>query len=363
VRRGPFRYNRSLEERRIEKARALIERVAPGPFEDPNYLAFLSYQAASIELAYELMPISEGQRERFSRFLLGTAHDPEINAFASRLKAGGYTVVVLNSGLVDFIYQAAKATVEVLDPTRATEGRSAVSATYDLAGIRAKLTADPGPADRLYRTLEAYFFKGYPRAAAFEPIVEEHYPFLSVIVGMAERWVIGHEYGHGLAPSFAQAPAGVSAERAEEYFADDNATIATVFSGGSLDAVPPEFPLGGAIFALACLGILEAALDTVSHGGTSRRDAKSQSHPAPRDRAARAVNCFRQFFDVAYRPGGRFDLFFVPKPEVPETHNFSKEQVERAYAYANILRAVWQPARERLLHDFRQERPLHAVWR
>src|SRR5688572_18820720 len=37
VRRGIFKYDRALEEQRIEIADQLIRTIDPGPFEDPNY--------------------------------------------------------------------------------------------------------------------------------------------------------------------------------------------------------------------------------------------------------------------------------------------------------------------------------------
>jgi hypothetical protein len=186
---------------------------------------------------------------------------------------------------------------------------------------------------------------------------------LSLIVGIAERWVIGHEYGHGLAPSFEQTPARVNADKAEEYFSDCNATIATVFSAGKLDAVPPEFPLGGAIFALSCLDILEKGFNTLWTGKETGADASSVTHPESRDRAVAVINCLRQFFDVEYHSNGLFELEFTLRAEVPKTHNFSNEHSKRAYAYANVLQTVWKPVKERLLEDFHRKRPLHQLWR
>jgi hypothetical protein len=228
--------------------------------------------------------------------------------------------------------------------------------------VQKGLVSDNSPAERLYRTLEAYFFNGYPRASAFEMIPDEHYPMLSLIVGMAERWVIGHEYGHGLAPSLDKAPASVDSDKAEEYFADNNATIVTVFSAGRLDAVPPEFSIGGAIFTLACLDLLRKALNIVFTGMEAATDTGEVTHPEARVRALEVLNCFRKFFDVDYHPNGLFDLSFILRQKAPETHNFSTEHSRRAYAYANVLQIVWEPVKERLLEDFIDKRPLHPIW-
>jgi hypothetical protein len=358
VRRGAFTFEPELEAERIARGEALIRRVDPGPHEDVNYFAMLAYQAASIEYASD--DIGPGA---FSRFLLGTAHAADVNAFSRRLGADDYTIVVLNTGLVDFVYQAAKVVVEAMHPTRtAGEERGLVRASTDLETIRTGLAADPAPINRLYRTLEAYFFNGYPRATAFETVPEEQNPQLSLVTGLAERWIIGHEYGHGVTPSTAGAPDEVNLHRAEEYFADTNAMIVTVLSAAKLDAVPPEFPLGGAIFALACLDLLRRGLYLLLTGDEHRAGGESDTHPAPRDRAATVINGFRQFFEVEYRADHLFDLRFAPKPEIPETHGFTRERSGDTYKYAEILQTVWSPVKERLLEDQRQQRPLHAMW-
>jgi hypothetical protein len=361
VRRGPFTYDPGLEGERIARGEALIRRVQPGPFEDANYFAMLAYQAASIEMAYGDVAAPDC-RDGFSRFLLGTAHSADVNAFAERSEGDGYTVVVLNSGLVDFVYQAARVMVAALDPVRTIDGRGMVHTLVGPDTIRSRIISDPAPGERLYRTLEAYFFKGYPRASAFESVPEEQHPTLALTVSMAERWIIGHEYGHGLAPELASASTEVNLRRAEEYFADFNATATTVLSACKLDAVPPEFPLGGAIFALACLDLLQRAFNTLLTGDEKVSDAGSVTHPAPRDRADAVVSCFRRLFDVEYHQDGLFDLWYRPRLEVPNTHGFTNERSGQAYQYAEILQAVWPPVRQRLIDDYLRKRPLHPMW-
>jgi hypothetical protein len=210
---------------------------------------------------------------------------------------------------------------------------------------------DPAPVDRLYRTMEAYFFHGYPRATAFETVPEEQNPPLSLIVGLAERWIIGHEYGHGVVPSMADAPDEVNVDRAEEYFADMTAMVGTVLSADKLDAVPPEFPLGGAIFALRCLDLLQRALYLLLTGDEHWAGGEPDTHPAPRDRATMVIGRFRQLFEVDYRADHLFHLRLAEKPEIPETHGFTREHSAYAYRFAEILRTVWSPVKDRLLED------------
>lgn len=363
VRRGAFQYDEALERERIARADALIRRVAPVQLEDPNYLAFLAYQAASIELAHEHLFKGVAGRDAFSKFLLGTAHAADIDAFAERVSSGGYTIVVVNSGLVDFVYQAAKAVIEALSPTRPDMNRGLVTSTFDLKAIEGRLRSDPMPAERLYRTLEAYFFHGYPRASAFEKIPDAYGPFLSQLVGMAERWIIGHEYGHGLTPALENVPPTVNPSRAAEHVSDMLSTVATTFSAAEFDAVPPEVPLGGAIFALACLDILQRAFSILRIGTEQGANVVSLTHPLARDRADAILNMFKQCFDVDYSPGGGVDLKFVLRKTAPALHGFTDEHRKRAYAFANVLQSIWPVVRERLLEDFRAKRELHSMWK
>ncbi len=211
-----------LEEKRIALAEDLIRRTDPGPFEDPIYLALLAYQAASIELA---LPDSIDGRKidaGWSRFLLGTAHSPEVQA-QSWTSSQGYTVVWLDSGLIEFCYQAAKAVIATLHPVTVSGTR--VSFEFTDQHIRDELDRNPEPVERLYRTLEAYFFgDGYPRAPGFsqEAVPAEQVIPLTILVDMMERWVLAHEYGHGFATGWgfknrANETEDVSPARAEEF--------------------------------------------------------------------------------------------------------------------------------------------------
>jgi hypothetical protein len=140
------------------------------------------------------------------------------------------------------------------------------------------------------------------------------------------------------------------------------ATIATVISADKLDVAAPEFPLGGAIFALACLDILQRAFNTLRTGDDADSDAADMTHPKARDRAEEVINSFRQYFDVEYHSNGLYDLTFVLRRESPKGHNFSSEHSRGAYGFANVLQSAWTPVKERLLEDFRRKRPLHPRW-
>jgi hypothetical protein len=357
VRRDGFSYHRELEERRIAKAKAIIQRIEPGPFESPIYLSMLAYQAASIEMAFGMLNIDTTQ---FSKFLLGTINAPDIDAFAHKESIDDYTIVVIYSGLVDFMYQASKVVVEALKPSRSTMGND--SAVLDLKAIKDRLNSDPAPADRLYKTLEACFFSGYPRASVFESVPQEYIPALTSLVGSAERFVIAHEYGHGLMPWSIQFPDSVNPINAKEYFPDDMAIFATVFSEEALDGMPPDFSLGGAIFAVACLDIFQKAHNILITGDENSSGTEELMGFKPQERAKNIINCFMHYFDVEYLSNREVDLSFNLKHEIPPNHGFTIEHIQNTYAYWDVLQTVWEPVKLHLLEDFHQKRSIHPSW-
>jgi hypothetical protein len=321
----------------------------------------LAYQAASIELAYKSI-VPFGPPGFVSKALLGTVHEPDVNAMSKRVGDGEYQIVLLNSGLVDFVYQAAKSIVAASAPKLSASGQRLAQAHFDARSIAERLRTDPEPAERLYRTLEAYFFGGYPRAFSDETVPDEQHPVLSTTVGMAERWIIGHEYAHGFAPPMADAPAEVNVDIAEEFFADANATIATVWSAAQLDGMPPEVSVGGAVFALACMDVLGRAYRILRTGDERQPEVAHPTHPKPRDRATEVMNRFLQFFDVQYVEDKISDLSFVLREQAPAENGFTAARRETAFSYANSLLAVWACVSERLREDNRQKRPLHPIW-
>jgi hypothetical protein len=224
VRRGVFRFDAKTEEERIHRSEDLVRRVQPGPFEDPDHFAALAYQAASFEMTALPMQSNDG----FSRFLLGTIRKPIISAGSEQFASSGYTVVLVNSGLMDFMIEAAKATVEAVHGVLASDNNSFIRTDTDMQKIRAELKLNHAPANRLYRTLESYFYDGDPHAAGSEALAEKYVPIFDMLVAMAERWTLAHEYGHGFAldVDFSKVPRNSQA-RVEEYFADGQATIWT----------------------------------------------------------------------------------------------------------------------------------------
>jgi hypothetical protein len=374
VRRGIFKFDREKETKRISRAEELIRRVDPGPFEDPTFLALLAYQAASVELVLLDLLVQKKAQERLSKILLGTVHRAKVDASAYILTKRGYTIIALNSGLVDFIYQAAKAVIEALNPARPANGGSAVAHTTDLGVISDGLRTNAAPIDRVWKILESYFFKGYPRVYWNETVNEEHGPPLSILISMAERWVIAHEYGHNLADYLTTRAVNdqdIAGKRGaglqnphwtEEFLADTLATINTVQSAAYLDGLPPESSLSGGSFALACADILEKSLAILRTGDVSKVE-KSKTHPPCRTRAEANIAAFNRYFDVEYTGTRTSDLSFRSEQEMPNLHPFSSERSQVALLPANVLLKIWNGIKDILMNQFLQKRPLHPMWR
>jgi hypothetical protein len=355
VRRGPFKYNRKTEEERIKRAEDIIKRIQPGPYEDPNYFALLAYQAASIE-----MVVPKDAQEQFQRIIFGTVHNPVVNALATSSKAAGFTRIEFHSAIIDFVYQAAKAVVEVLYATRTQNGFSAVSSDTSHEVIFENLRDNLGPTFRLYKTLEKYFYFGYPRAFQNESIKDEHGPALSILVSLAERWIIAHEYGHHFAMgrNFHLAP---NPHWAEEYFSDSNATIFNVLSAYELDHISPEFALAAGHFVLTCLEILQKTESILKNGFET--DDIDPFHPPTRERAIQIINHFRQFFDVNYNNNKMLpDLKFIAREEPPSNHPFGEELSKRVFIYSNILNLIWPQVMNLLEEQNPSKRKLHSIW-
>ena len=276
--------------------------------------------------------------------MLGTAHSPEVQA-QSWTSSQGYTVVWLDSGLIEFCYQAAKAVIATLHPVTVSGTR--VSFEFTDQHIRDELDRNPEPVERLYRTLEAYFFgDGYPRAPGFsqEAVPAAQVIPLTILVDMMERWVLAHEYGHGFATGWgfknrANETEDVSPARAEEYFADSNATILTVMSAAKVDHVDPAISLSGPAFALACLEVKRRGL-SVARCGKVLDSSGDGEHPPNKLRAANVLRTFDQFFDMGPQNGPGTDLTFVLRPPDEKPVIFGGQQKPSRGSVPLVERAV-----------------------
>ncbi len=357
--RGPFRYDLAIEKERIDVATQIILRSQPGPYEDANYFSLLAYQAASIELV-----LKNYNNKLFENIILGTLHHPVINAFASINKEFNTTTVTLHSAIIDFVFQAAKSVVQFTNPVKSENKNTSVNIYLNKINEEENSENRQAAINRLYDTLESCFFYGYPRAHVNEKVIKEHYPSLHILVSMAERWMIAHEYGHGFVKDDLNRfkKSGMNSRHAEEYFSDANATVLTVLSAYNFDHLPPEFALSGGSFVLACLEVIQRAFSFLSTG-IETKDQSSRSHPSNINRLKQNIITFRQLFDVEYDDQRRScKLDFVTRSEVPKTHNFDTARFNNSNLYSNILLQIWEKIKVLLSKDIEKKRPLHPMW-
>lgn len=281
-----FRYDPRLEGLRFARTRALIERAAPGPDEDPRYLEMIARQAASVEM------VLRGEYDDDSgpapaaaalcdRVLLGTIPTLDPGAYAQGL--ADYRFVLVCAGLIDFLFQAAKAVILALPKVTPAPG-AALALSADGAAISAALDADPLPATLLGLTLSAYLFGGLPRSPGAPPMpVERHGP-LRVLVNCTERFVLAHEYAHTLHQAWDLCYPGDSAAQ-EEFVADILALNLTLRSAYDLDGIAPNLAAQGPFFVLAALDCLRRTLHAVRDGAVYA-DTGQPGHPPLSERAA-----------------------------------------------------------------------------
>jgi hypothetical protein len=280
---GNWRYDSALERERQSLTREIIERVDPGPYEDPSFMAMLARQAASVELAVRGAAVTQAAAEALGRIIVGTTGEPRSEAYCAQVAAG--VVVAVSAGMIEFLYQSAKAVALAWPPTNPAAGYvQGVSVLPER--IEAALASDPYPVELLRDTLTTWLYEGRPRAIHSRlPPAEVHAP-ITLLINGAERFILAHEYGHALidhlrvlAPD-AAVPNDCSERWQREFAADAFAVQAVVASSRTLDRLPANLGLLGAMLAMkACEIFDEAFLISASAGDPPKTVAASMSHP------------------------------------------------------------------------------------
>ncbi len=341
---GCFKYPPKLEKLRWHRTEDVIRRVRPGIDEDPKYLAELAREAASLEIVISKAHTGSPDPmllNRCDHVLLGTTAELEVDA-SSEQKAG-FVLVLLRNGLIEFLYQAAKAVVLSWRPMRpkpGISGRMGVSA----ADVEKVLQRDHSTLECLSRTLHAYMFRGQPCPVGFDLRPQpKHVPPLSLLTIFNERFVIGHEYGHALWQDLNAAytrPAGIS-EWADEFTADFFAWFFTTISAAELDLVPPNVALQGGFFALYALEILRKTRDLIEFGSI-QQDKGTKSHPPNQQRIDFLKKLYQQ---QNFGTTAKFDL-----------------DLEEALIPAKTLEYLWSRIEHQFVDAFHQGRQLFPIW-
>lgn len=287
------RYAAATEQVRWARTREILTRVSPGADEDPRQLEFLARQAASIEVMLRGELVEGGNAAGIAlceRVLLGTV--PQLLPDAAQRRHGDHFFVLLSAGLIDFVYQLAKATV-LSWSMGPREHPQYINFRTDAAEVEAHLDRNSSSVLLLERTLAAFLFNGVPRDVVFPvPPPAEYDAPLKFLTNYNERFIIAHEYAHVFHEAHDIVPAG-DAHANEEFASDVIALRLVIDSGAALDAMPTGISTQGAYFVLTALDVLRRALDVARHGEV-RGPTGFAGHPPPRARLQVAEACQRQ---------------------------------------------------------------------
>lgn len=289
---GPYRYPLHTERLRWARTRDILERSSPGPDEDGVYLEMVARQAAAIEMILRQehtgSPSVRG-REICDRVLLGTL--PALDPDALARRHGDFHFVLITAGMIEFVYQAAKASILSWQPVPAARGaRYAFKCEPDdVAGVLAR---NPLPVKLLGATVEHYLFNGLPRTVGYSPPPENYQAPLGMLTNFNERFIVAHEYCHTLHDELDIVHPG-NGMHGEEFASDVWAFHLVVDSGQQFDLLPPNLSVQGAWFVLTARDVLRQALD-LARFGEVREDTGSATHPPIGRRLEVLRECYLQ---------------------------------------------------------------------
>ncbi|NUT91663.1 MAG: hypothetical protein HOY78_06485 [Saccharothrix sp.] len=336
VRVGPFRYPLWTELDRWRRTRAVIDRCAPGPYEDGGFLAILARQAASLEMYAAEPEMNPELAHVLERIVFGTTGRPDSHA-STRLVGDGI-VVEMSAGMMYFLYQAAKSVVLAWHLVEGPEGTPSTFSTR-AEDTRAVLDRDPTAADWLKRLLSAWLFDGVPRPPDSSLPPPRYGPALSLLISCAERFVLAHECVHAVVDlvrpaGFADLP--VLAGWDKEFRADTWGVVMVVESAARYDRFAPNMALQGPVLAMKAHELVQRALAVVSP------TVVSTTHPPFADRLTAVLDAYSAIPGIADEPN------LGPEP---------------ALAAAETLELLWDRVAAGLEERLRSGDRLHPIWR
>ena len=335
---GVFTYDAETERHRWRLTDEIIRRAAPGPREDPHYLAVLARQAASVEYVLRAAPGEAGTMNSSvcDRVVLGTIGEPRSHAFTQSVGDG--VVIAMSAGMIDWMYQAAKANVLSWVREEAQAG-SAVTFGTDPVEVAAQLDRDPRPLELLGDTLATWLYDGVPRASYSTQPPPEYHPPLALLINGAERFVLAHEYGHVLLRHTDSSDGAGEDAWSKELHADAAAFVLSVESGAVLDRLPANIALTGAIVSMHAHATLQKAI-TLATTGEVQSEASS-THPPFALRMEQLTQAY---------------IHHHPDPAAAE------EDVKGMHVPAVVGDLMFERVRPGIEASYRAGRPLHHIW-
>lgn len=346
LRESVFRFPVDLERQRWAELRAIMDRVHPGPDEDANYFNIVGRQAATLQ-AWLLGHTQRRKKveDLTSRILLGTTGEPRSHAAAERV--GAFVYIVMSAGMIDFLYQTAKAVVLSWKVNDAPDGW-AVSYSSREEDTAEELSKNTYPIDLMHDTLSTWLYEGFPRAPHAATPAAVYHPALSLLITMAERSVIGHEYGHAFMDHFPSEQidprfSGVKAPTGpweRELRADAFSFVALNDTAAEYDGTPSPISLQGAALSFKAHEIFERALGIALRGDDTI--GASSTHPPFSTR----LDLLRQMFIEGH-----------PEPTRAE------DDLVGVLVPSRTADQLWARVAPRLEGQHRARRQLHSIWR
>jgi len=357
IRGNGFKYPVASEQLRWQHTREIIKRTNPGGYENPYYLNIIAREAAAIEMVLR-NELNEASNERMAtlteHILLASTGEPFVTANAESISVAthqDFVLIFISSGLIQFLYQAAKAVVLSWKPKTPPPGRTSVFGCTP-EDIEAVLAKDPYPVELLLGTLKAYFFEGFPRDPTSRKPKEYYELPLSLLINLAERFVIAHEYAHALLhiPLLRQDDVipYLSATRKwdKEHQADVLAFWIVLSSAAQYDLLPPNIALQGPLFALQAIDILREAKHILLDGEIMI-DHGSDTHPPTNLR----IQLLKRWYQDLYQLEG-----------VNQTLEEVNQTLEGALVPSNTLHILWKHTIPKL-EAWRGSAQLHDIWK
>jgi hypothetical protein len=220
------------------------------------------------------------------RVLLGTLLRGDVNAFAARTAVSEYRIVLVHHGLPGLFYMVALAMTAAWSAESPPAGRTAaVNPTEER--VRDRLSKSSVAMSTLAGTLLAYLYSGDPWRTSLSYVEPERTMALGVLLTLAERWVLAHEYAYVVFDLDGPIPNTPRGLHDMELRADAVATNIVLASAAELDSVDPAIALAGIALALRSFRLIGEAFG-IARTGQPRQDSPTGTHPSVMDRLRNA---------------------------------------------------------------------------
>lgn len=255
---SPFSYPEGGERERYRRTEELLERIRPGPFENPYYIEMLARELVSV-----MMVLGEPLRRTV---LVGTTFVTPSDAPADVLIEPDYAVLLVDGSLMDFVYQMLKATAMSWRIT-SPPGVLPVAMSSKVEDTVQVIAASPELVSGFARSLGRLLSEGRPGSSTEGDPPPAYQPAISMLGVFQKRFNVAVALARMVALDLMFEKAAregtrpPSAPSADWVFAADLLAARWVFdSAVELDESDPTVAFQGICLALASYGLIERAV-------------------------------------------------------------------------------------------------------